>query len=81
MKVICIDDKNLPQGAEVVEGQEYIVERSFVNFLDQRVYIVKGIKNFGITKFGMTWSGYRAERFVPLSLETVEVEELNYIFN
>ena len=30
-KVVCINDKNLPQGAEVVNGREYYVVDEFVN--------------------------------------------------
>ena len=28
-KVVCINDKNLPQGAEVVNGKEYNVVNEF----------------------------------------------------
>jgi len=36
-KVVCINDKNQPLGANVVEGKEYEVEEEYVNPLDQRV--------------------------------------------
>ena len=39
-KVVCINDKNLPLGAEIIEGKEYKVVKEYVNFLDQRVYII-----------------------------------------
>ena len=38
-RVICIDDKKLPPGAEVKEGEEYIVRESFINRFDQRAYV------------------------------------------
>lgn len=61
--VICVNDKNLPQGAKVIEGKEYEVESEYVNALEQRVYILKGIPNKGTTKMGMRWMGYDAMRF------------------
>ena len=80
-KVVCIDDKNLPQGAKVVEGQEYEVEREYVNGLDQRVYILKGAVNEGITKLGMHWIGYRSTRFAILDDVKTKVKEFNFAFN
>lgn len=79
--VICVDAKNLPQGAKLVKDKEYEVENEFVNALDQRVYIIKGITNKGRTKLGMEWYGYRADRF--RDVETIEMEEkvYDYAFN
>lgn len=62
-KVICINDKNLPKGAFIKENEEYEVEKEYINALDQRVYIIKGAVNEGITKMGMQWRGYSANRF------------------
>jgi len=62
-KVICINDDNLPTGAEVVKGKEYEVIKHFRNALDQNVYIIKGVNNGGTTKWGLEWEGYRANRF------------------
>jgi hypothetical protein len=62
-KVVCVNDKNQPEGACVVEGTEYEVEHEYHNALDQRVYIIKGITNKGTTKMGMRWIGYDATRF------------------
>jgi hypothetical protein len=76
--VICIDDKNLPLGANVVEGKEYEVEHEYINGLDQRVYIVKGIINEGTTKMGMHWIGYKADRFAIM--DDLEVEEKEHMF-
>lgn len=84
MKVICTNDSNLPEGAELVKGKQYEVEDQFNNHLDQRTFIIKGINNSGRTKFGMVWEGYKAERFQQLSDSTVEemVEHLeNYVLN
>lgn len=74
--VICINDKNLPQGAKVVKDKEYEIEDEFVNALDQRVYIIKGINNKGRTTLGMEWYGYRADRF--REVESMEMEEKVY---
>jgi hypothetical protein len=76
--VICINDKNQPTGANVVEGKEYEIESEYLNALDQRVYIVKGAINEGTTKWGMKWIGYNAVRFS--SQETVELEEEEHNF-
>lgn len=77
-KVVCINDKNLPLGANVVEGVEYEIEEEYINPLDQRVYIVKGAVNEGTTKWGMRWIGYNANRFS--TLDSLEVEEKEYMF-
>ena len=77
-KVTCINDQNLPSGANVVEGKEYEIESEYLNALDQRVYIIKGAINEGSTKWGMLWKGYNAVRFS--TQETVEIEEKEYNF-
>jgi hypothetical protein len=76
--VTCINDKNQPLGANVVEGKEYEVESEYVNALDQRVYIIKGAINEGITKWGMRWIGYDSTRFS--TQETVKIMEKEYNF-
>lgn len=76
--VTCINDKNQPTGANVVEGKEYEIEKEYINALDQRVYIVKGAVNEGTTKWGMRWIGYDATRFS--TQETVENIEKEYNF-
>lgn len=65
-KVVCINDKNLPQGAEVVNGREYHVVDEFVNNFEQRVFIISGIANKGTTKHGLNWLGYCSTRFADL---------------
>ena len=84
-RVICINDKNLPQGAKLTEGEEYTIESEYVNALDQRVYIIKGAVNEGTTKWGMRWIGYDAMRFRDaedaLSTFRVVHEERNFILN
>lgn len=77
LQVKCYDDKNLPEGACVVEGNEYEVVEEFINFYDQKTYILKGVLNEGVTKMGMKWKGYRAVRFQVLE-PLLEVEEVNY---
>ena len=76
--VICSNDKNQPLGANVVEGNEYEVQEEYINPLDQRVYIVVGLNNSGVTKMGMKWYGYKAERFK--STEDVSVKEEEHMF-
>ena len=75
-KVVCVNDKNLPQGAELSKNKEYVVENEFINALDQRVYIISGINNRGRTSLGMEWYGFRADRF--RDIETIEMEEKAY---
>lgn len=74
--VTCVNDKNLPDGAQLTEGKEYEVESEYVNFLDQKVYIIKGIPNSGRTKLGMVWKGYNADRFSEN--KEVSISEKNY---
>ena len=84
-KVICINDKNLPRGASVKEGQTYHVEEEYCNFLDQQVYILKGVPNKGTTRWGMKWYGYDATRFTDVEDSTMEfrvvAQEKNFAYN
>lgn len=76
-KVVCINDKNLPQGAEVVNGKEYHVVSEFVNNFEQRVFIISGIANKGTTKYGLNWLGYCSSRFADLDDISIEWEAEN----
>ncbi len=80
-KVICIDDKNLPAGAEIVEGEVYIVRESFVNSFDQRAYMLTGIRNLGRTRFGLPWQGYRSDRFDIIEGKEEKQEQTEYLYN
>lgn len=80
-KVTCINDKNMFPGAEVIEGHEYIVLDDFMNNWGQKVYILQGIKNDGITPKGLRWYGYDATRFSTAVKDNVEINEENYILN
>tara|TARA_R100001463_G_C3544514_1_gene222590 strand:- start:646 stop:894 length:249 start_codon:yes stop_codon:yes gene_type:complete len=80
-KVICINDKNLPSGAVVVKDKEYTVIDEYVNFLDQRVYILQGIVNEGRTKLGLEWTGFDAKRFVDVDKVVNEKKEVNFALN
>jgi hypothetical protein len=62
-KVICINDSKQPEGGELIKDNEYEIEREFINDYDQKTYVISGINNFGITKMGMKWYGYNANRF------------------
>jgi len=80
-KVICINDKKLPPGAEVKEGDEYIVRESFINSFDQRAYMLVGVRNLGRTRYGLPWQGYNAQRFEePHPIEENQ-EEVSYALN
>ena len=77
-KLTCINDKKLPEGANVVNGREYYVLDEFINAFEQRTYIVSGVNNEGMTKNGLRWKGYCASRFADLdslSLEGAMEEE------
>jgi hypothetical protein len=74
-KVVCINDKNLPQGAVLQKGQEYKVETEYVNNFEQRVYILYGIINEGTTKMGLRWAGYDASRFTDPETAQQVLEE------
>jgi len=80
-KVVCINDKQLPIGAEVVEGQIYTVRESFINGFDQRVYLLVGVRNKGRTKFGLPWNGYRSDRFDDINGVKEEQKEAAYALN
>ena len=77
-KLTCINDRNLPEGANVVNGREYYILDEFINGFEQRTYIVSGVNNKGTTKNGLRWLGYCATRFADLeslSLEGAMEEE------
>ena len=75
MEVLCINDDKLPPDAELKEGKTYSVVSTFTNNFDQKVYIIKGLTNRGRTKYGLPWLGYRADRFVPLTKQSISVKE------
>ena len=79
--VVCINDKNLPQGASLTEGKEYTVVDEYLNALDQRVYILKETNNNGTTKWGMRWTGYDAKRFADLGGIYEEEKNINFALN
>jgi hypothetical protein len=75
MEVLCINDDKLPPDAELKEGKTYSVVSEFTNNFDQKVYIIKGLTNRGRTKYGLPWLGYRADRFVPLTKQSISVKK------
>ncbi len=79
--VKCVNSKNLPLGASVTEGEVYEVEQEYLNALDQRVYILRGVQNEGITKFGMRWIGYDALRFKETELVKEVKREYSFALN
>lgn len=80
-KVVCINDRKQPEGGELVEGKEYKVERDFINNFDQRTFVIAGINNYGMTKLGMRWYGYDANRFADLDALATETYEHAYVYN
>ena len=68
MIVTCIDDKNQPPKANVIEGKDYKIVKGFVNPMQEKVYIVAGVCNEGKTKMGFSWFGYKASRFKEKSI-------------
>ena len=80
-KVVCINDKQLPAGAEVIEGEIYVVREAFVNSCDQRAYMLVGVRNLGRTKYGLPWQGYNAERFETVEGVKEVHEEALYAYN
>jgi hypothetical protein len=81
MKVTCINDAKLPNGANIVKGQEYEVVEKFTNFADQVVYIIAGVTNEGTTRFDMPWRGYDSARFSKLETVEEDAVEYNYALN
>ena len=53
----------------------------YLNFLDQRVYILEGIVNEGRTKLGLEWTGYDAKRFSDVESVSTEEKEVNFALN
>ena len=81
-QVICVDDKKLLLGGNVIEGKIYEVLSAFPNSYDERVYTIRGCVNEGFSKFGMKWIGYKASRFTDVTSEaTVKEEELELCLN
>jgi hypothetical protein len=80
-KVVCINDKKQPEGGELVEGKEYEIEEEFINNHEQKTFIIAGINNYGMTKMGMRWYGYNANRFADLDALVIESYEHVYAFN
>jgi hypothetical protein len=74
-QVVCVDDKKLLPGGNVIEGEIYEVLSSFPNSYDERVYTIKGCVNEGFSKFGMKWIGYKASRFADVTSEVAKKEE------
>lgn len=77
-KVVCINDKKQPEGGELIKNKEYEIEKEFINNYDQKVFLILGINNQGITKLGMRWYGYDANRFADL--EALVVENYEHIY-
>jgi hypothetical protein len=80
-KVVCINDIKQPEGGELIEGKEYEVEEEFTNNYEQKTFVIAGINNYGMTKMGMRWYGYNANRFADLDALATESYEHSYAYN
>jgi hypothetical protein len=80
-KVVCINDIKQPEGGELIEGKEYEVEEEFTNNYEQKTFVIAGINNYGMTKLGMRWYGYNANRFADLDALATESYEHSYAYN
>ena len=80
-KVTCVNDKQLPPGAEIKEGEEYTVRNSFINNFDQRAYLLMGVRNRGRTKYGLPWEGYNSQRFEDVDTITETKQEEIFALN
>ena len=80
-RVVCINDRKQPEGGELVEGKEYEIEKEFINNYEQKVFVIVGINNYGMTKLGMRWYGYDANRFADLDALVTEINEHAYAEN
>jgi len=80
-KVTCVNDKQLPPGAEIKEGEEYTVRNSFINNFDQRAYLLIGVRNRGRTKYGLPWEGYNSQRFEDIDPITETKQEEVFALN
>jgi hypothetical protein len=80
-KVVCINDRKQPEGGELIEGKEYEVEEEFTNNYEQKTFVIAGINNYGMTKLGMRWYGYNANRFADLDALATESYEHVYTYN
>lgn len=81
--VICRNDKNLPQGAILIEGNKYTVIDEYMNQFEQKTYILKEVVNEGVTPRGLRWKGYRADRFEVDSINVKEIinKKYNFVLN
>jgi len=80
-KVVCINDTKQPEGGELIKGKEYEVEEEFTNNYEQKTFVIAGINNYGMTKLGMRWYGYNANRFADLDALATESYEHVYTYN
>ena len=77
-QVVCINDSRLPEGDQDIIGRYYTVIYEFINYYDQRVFIIEGIANEGTTKMGLRWIGYDASRFAEPETLMEEIYEHAY---
>ena len=78
--ITCINDKNLPEGANITKDQEYVVISSRVNNYGQKIVFLVGVVNNGTTSKGLEWNGYDAKRFGVPTNESIEEEEEEVAF-
>jgi len=79
MRVLCTNDKKLPQYAEISAGNDYEVLSSRINNFGQKIYFLEGVVNNATTDTGFQWNGYDATRFAVLDKDPVSVEEFEEV--
>lgn len=81
MAQICINAKNLPQGATLIEGKEYEFEWVGRNLTGEDVVYLVGEVNEGTTAIGFPWKGYKRSRFRDTEKTYTEEKEVNFALN
>lgn len=81
MAKVCVNAKNLPQGATLTEGKEYAFEWEGKNLTGEDVVYLVGEVNEGTTAMGFPWRGYKRSRFRDTEKVYEKEVEFNYAMN
>ena len=81
MAKVCVNAKNLPQGATLTEGKEYEFEWEGKNLTGEDVVYLVGEVNEGTTAMGFPWRGYKRSRFRDTEKVYEKEVEFNYAMN
>lgn len=72
MKVLCVNDKNLPEGANIVAGKSYTPVKKVVDSFGTPAYLLKEVESEGNTGNGLFWYGFACSRFVVTDSDVSE---------